>query len=251
MDRRGRRIGAKEARGPMCVRAGLGNRLHQYGYLLTSIPVVIGLLIGVVSVLTPGLWGTEASAQGEALLEGLERGPGPAKGNPDAPVTIVEFSDFQCRFCRAFWRETLPRIEEKYIRTGKVRFVYRHLAILGPPSVQAAMAAECAYDQGKFWPYHDRLFASSGLFAFTTGNLKRYAEELKLDTADFGSCLDTERPREKVERETIVGRAIGMTGTPGFLINRGRLIGAQPYEIFEEIIEDLLKGSTKDQHRKQ
>jgi protein-disulfide isomerase len=97
------------------------------------------------------------------------------------------------------------------LRTGSVRFVYRHLAILGPPSVQAAIAAECAHEQGKFWPYHDRLFASAGLFAFSESNLKRYAEELELDRGRFGACLDAERPREKVERETEVGRAIGMT----------------------------------------
>ena len=201
---------------------------------------IAGIIIPVV-IQGLGTMDSNAATQGEALLEALERGPGPSKGSPDAPVTIVEFSDFQCGYCRKFWQETLPRIEEKYIRTGKVRFVYRHLAILGAASVQAAIAAECAHEQGKFWPYHDRLFASSGLFPFSTGNLKRYAEELRLDTSQFGSCLDTERPREKVERETLVGRAIGMTGTPGFLINRGRLIGAQPYEVFEEIIEMTLQ----------
>lgn len=198
-------------------------------------------MIGLVCLLALWVSGVEAAAQADALLEALERGPGPSKGSPDAPVTIVEFSDFQCTFCKKFWRETLPRIEEKYIRSGKVRFVYRHLAILGPPSVQAAIAAECAHEQGKFWPYHDRLFASGGLFAFSTGNLKRYAEEVGLDRAQFGACLGGEAPREKVERETAVGRAIGMTGTPGFLINGGRMIGAQPYEVFEEIIETTLK----------
>ncbi len=197
--------------------------------------------IGLLCVLILGPSGAQAATQAEALLEALERGPGPSKGSPDAPVTIVEFSDFQCGFCRKFWQETLPRIEEKYVQTGKVRFVYRHLAIFGPPSVQAAMAAECAHEQGKFWSYHDRLFSSAGLFAFTTGNLKRYAEELRLDTSRFNACLDAEKPREKVEQETVIGRMIGMTGTPGFLINGGRLIGAQPYEVFEEIIDGTLK----------
>ena len=206
-------------------------------------------VIGLVATLALGTSGAEAATQADALLEALERGPGPNKGNADAPVTIVEFSDFQCSFCRKFWRETLPRIEEKYIRTGSVRFVYRHLAILGPPSVQAAIAAECAHEQGKFWPYHDRLFANAGPFALTTSNLKRYAEELELDRGRFGACLDAERPREKVERETDVGRAIGMTGTPGFLINGGRLIGAQPYEVFERIIEARLKDAGQGQPR--
>jgi len=127
--------------------------------------------------------------------------------------------------------------------------VYRHLAILGAASVQAAVAAECAHEQGKFWPYHDKLFSSAGPLAFTAGNLKRYAEELRLDTRGFNACLDTEQPRDKVERETIVGRAIGMTGTPGFLINRGRLIGAYPYEAFEEIIEAKLKEARPGRRR--
>jgi protein-disulfide isomerase len=198
-------------------------------------------MVGLVCAL--GLWSLEAqaAAQADALLEALERGPGPNKGNPDAPVTIVEFSDFQCGYCRKFWQETLPKIEERYIRTGKVRFVYRHLAILGSASVQAAVAAECAHEQGEFWSYHDKLFASAGPPAFTAGNLKRYAEELRLNTDRFNACFDTEQPRDKVERETNVGRAIGMTGTPGFLINRRRLIGAYPYEVFGEIIEKALE----------
>jgi protein-disulfide isomerase len=208
-------------------------------------------MIGLVAALTLGVSGAEAATQAEALREALERGPGPTRGNPEAPVTIVEFSDFQCSFCKKFWRETLPRIEEKYVRTGKVRFVYRHLAILGPPSVQAAIASECAHEQGKFWPYHDRLFASAGSpFGFSSSNLKRYAKDLQLDSTKFHTCLETEQPREKVERETMVGRAIGMTGTPGFLINGGRLIGAQPYEVFERIIESMLEEARKGQGRK-
>jgi protein-disulfide isomerase len=211
---------------------------------------ILGPIVGLIGLLcTLAVWPSEAATQGEALLEALERGPGPSRGIPDAPVTIVEFSDFQCGYCRKFWHETLPRIEEKYIRTGKIRFVYRHLAILGAASVQAAMAAECAHEQAQFWPYHDKLFASAGPLALTSRNLKRYAEELRLDPARFNACLDTEQPREKVERETMVGRAIGMTGTPGFLINRGRLIGAYPYEVFEEIVEGLLKEGGQRQPR--
>ena len=219
------------------------------GGRILRISHTIAEVIGLVAMLGLASGGVEAATQTEALLEALERGPGPSKGNPDAPVTLVEFSDFQCTFCKKFWRETLPRLDEKYIRTGRVRFVYRHLAILGPPSVQAAIAAECAHDQGKFWPYHDRLFASASPFAYSTGNLKRYAEELGLDTASFGSCLDAGRPREKIERETVVGRMIGMTGTPGFLINGGRMIGAQPYEVFERIIEGMLKEAGQGKSR--
>lgn len=185
--------------------------------------------------------GGELSSQAKALLDALERGPGPSKGDAAAPVTLVEFSDFQCSYCRKFWRDTLPRIEETYIRTGKVRFVYRHLALLGPPSVEAALAAECAHAQGKFWPYHDRLFASGGIFALSEGSLKGYAKELGMDAAKFSQCVGAPETRETVERETMVARAIGMTGTPAFLINGGRLIGAQPYEVFEAIFEQMLQ----------
>ncbi len=249
MGSRQRGIAAKEACETERARARRRIRLRRDGFRLVPVLVITGLLIALVCMLV--FWASEADAatQGEALLEALERGPGPSKGSPDAPVTIVEFSDFQCGYCRKFWQETLPRIEEKYIRTGKVRFVYRHLAILGAASVQAAIAAECAHEQGRFWPYHDKLFASAGPLAFSKGNLKRYAEELRLDTARFNTCVDTEQPREKIDRETMVGRAIGMTGTPGFLINRERRIGAYPYEAFEEIIEGILKEGPKGQRR--
>src|SRR5574341_1733905 len=210
-----------------------------------------GVTTLIVMIPALGAVDSKAATEAEALLEALERGPGPSRGSPNAPVTIVEFSDFQCSFCRNFWRETLPRIQEKYIQTGKVRFVYRHLAILGPPAVQAAIASECAHEQDRFWPYHDRLFSSAGLFPFTAGNLKRYAEELRLDASRFNACFDTGKPREKVEQETIIGRMVGMTGTPGFLINGGRLIGAQPFEVFEEIIQAMLKEVRKDRSRAQ
>jgi protein-disulfide isomerase len=194
-----------------------------------------------VIALAPGAEAGELSSQAKALLDALERGPGPSKGDAAAPVTLVEFSDFQCSYCRKFWRDTLPRIEEKYIRTGKVRFVYRHLALLGPPSVEAAVASECAHEQGKFWAYHDRLFATGGIFALSEGSLKRYAADLALDAAKFGQCVDAPQTQERVERETLVGRAIGMTGTPAFLINGKRMIGAQPPEVFEQIFEAMLK----------
>ncbi|MFB3820296.1 MAG: DsbA family protein [Candidatus Methylomirabilales bacterium] len=207
---------------------------------MAALPLVAGLWLAALPEVA------RAGSPGEALLEALERGPGPSKGSAGAPVTIVEFSDFQCSYCRKFWRETLPRLDEKYLQTGKARFVYRHLAILGPPSVRAAMASECAHDQGKFWPYHDRLFGTAGPLGFSADRLKRSAQELGLDTGRFNACLDGGQHREKVERETLVGRAIGITGTPGFLIRGGLLIGAQPYEVFERILEPILKDGGSD-----
>jgi len=178
----------------------------------------------------------------EELIATVERAPGPSKGPEDAPVVLVEFSDFQCTYCRKFWQETLPRIEERYIRSGKVRFLYRHLAILGEASVLAAQAAACANDQGRFWEYHDALFRTSSPLAFTTARLKRYAGQSGLDERTFSACLDSRRHAERVEAETILGRALGANGTPAFLINGQLLIGAYPFEVFEQALNASLSA---------
>lgn len=108
----------------------------------------------------------------EEILTRLTKN-GPFRGNGQAPVTLIEFSDFQCSFCRKFWQTTLPLLDKKYISTGKVRFIYRHFAVLGKPSEASAQAAECAGEQAKFWEYHDKLFTGAGSpLSFTDGKLK-------------------------------------------------------------------------------
>ncbi len=193
---------------------------------------------------------TAQSRQVEDILTLLAQGP--AKGSEGAPITIIEFSDFQCSYCRKFWKETLPRLEAEYVKPGKIRFVYRHLAILGEQSVSAGQAAECARDQGKFWEYHDKLFAGQGPFAFTAGNLKRYAKDLGLDSVVFDRCLDSGKYAQKVDAETGVGKTLGLRGTPSFFINGRPLIGAQPFEVFQLVIEEELKDakSTKSPSRR-
>lgn len=166
---------------------------------------------------------------------------GPARGAPSAPVTIIELSDFQCTFCYKFWKETLPRLEAEYVKPGKVRFVYRHLAILGRPSVAGAQAADCAGEQGKFWEYHDRLFASKGAFALNSTGLRGYAAEIGLDTAAFDRCLNSGKYLQKVKEETEMGLTLGARATPVFLINNMMLVGAHPFETFRGIIEEELR----------
>jgi len=176
-------------------------------------------------------------------------GKGPTLGNANAPVTIVEFSDFQCSFCRKFWADTLPKLKDTYIRQGKARFIYRHFAILGKFSEQAAMAAECAGEQGKFWEYHDKLFANQGGLAFTQSKLEHHARELGLKAANFKRCLTTEKYREKVEGETAVAASLGARGTPTFFVNGRLMVGAQPLEVFQAIIEEELGKSTSKTNR--
>lgn len=171
---------------------------------------------------------------------------GASKGSDKAPVTLIEFSDFQCSFCRKFWQTTLPQIEKKYISTGKVKFVYRHFAILGKHSVASAQAAECAGEQGKFWPYHDKLFASAGSpLAFTDAKLKGYAKESGLKGQEFNQCLDSGKYLKKVEGETAIAAFLGARGTPAFLLNGQLLAGAQPFEVFEAVIEKELKKTKR------
>ncbi|HJX09621.1 MAG TPA: DsbA family protein [Candidatus Binatia bacterium] len=167
---------------------------------------------------------------------------GPSRGSAKAPVTLIEFSDFRCSFCRKFWQTTLPLLDKKYISTGKVKFIYRHFAVLGKPSEVAAQAAECAGEQGKFWEYHDKLFASAGSpLAFTDGKLKSYAKELGLKSQVFNQCVDSGKHLKKVEGETAIGAFLGARGTPAFFLNGQMLVGAQPFEVFESLIEEELK----------
>jgi len=171
-------------------------------------------------------------------------------GLPNAPVTIVELSDFQCSFCRKFWLETLPRLKETYIKNGQVRFAYQHFALLGEHSFAAAKAAECAREQQKFWPYHDQLFQSQGGLAFTNAKLKRYAQQLGLDVGAFAQCLDSRKYQQKVEDETKRGLQLGARGTPTFLLNGRLLVGAQPFQVFQAGIEEALANASTQNPRR-
>jgi protein-disulfide isomerase len=163
-------------------------------------------------------------------------------GSASAPVTVIEFSDFQCGFCKRFWVDTLPKLKEAYIDTGKARFVYRHFAILGKHSEQAALASECAAEQGKFWEYHDQLFKNQGGLAFTEAKLKQYARDIGLNAGAFGTCLETGKYKEKVERETLAAANLGGRGTPFFVVNQHLLVGAQPYVVFQKMVDEELKS---------
>lgn len=176
------------------------------------------------------------------------------KGAPDAPITIIEFSDFQCPYCGKFGVETAPKIDENYVETGKVRVGYRHTPYQGEGSLLAAEASECAAEQEAFWPYHDRLverLAVEGKRDFSAENLKAFAAEIdsaeegvEIDSEQFNQCLDERKYSEMVMAELENSHSIlGVSGTPTFLINGTRLVGAQPYEAFEQVIESHLNGA--------
>lgn len=192
----------------------------------------------------PPVNGGEPGGVAPNLIADIVQTGGHSKGAADAPVVIVEYSDFQCPFCTRHWREVAPRLEEAYIKSGQVRFVYKHFTVKGPDSVSAALAAECAAASGqdKFWAYHDLLFSRSGQVAFNADNLKAFAAELQLDTAAFNECFDTQKYLQVVQANNAEAQQMGVGGTPGFFINGTPVAGAQPFEVFQQAIEAELAG---------
>lgn len=161
------------------------------------------------------------------------------KGNADAPVTIVEFSDYECPFCARFYKETYGQIEENYINTGKVKLIFRDFPLSFHQNAQkAAEAAECAGDQNKYYEMHNLLFGSGVVGGVTT--FKQYAKDLGLDTNTFNTCLDSGKYVEEIKKDMSDGQAAGITGTPGFIINGVAIKGAQPYSVFKTAIDQAL-----------
>jgi protein-disulfide isomerase len=172
----------------------------------------------------------------------------PVLGDAKAKVLIIEFGDYQCPSCRMFWREVEPRLKKDYIDTGKVKLVFRDFPIvqIHPEAMLAAMAADCAGDQNKYWQYHDKVFreqdkGEDGLVRFKAADLKKWAKDTGLDTTAFNACLDSERYKDEVAKDKADGDAVGIPGTPMFFINGQVVGGAQPYPVFKKIIDEELK----------
>lgn len=161
------------------------------------------------------------------------------KGDVDAPVVIVEFSDYECPFCTRFYEQTLSQIEKEYIDTGKVKFVYRDFPLgFHTQAQKAAEAAECAGEQDKYYDMHDKLFDNG--VAGGVDSFKQFASEIGLNTGDFNDCLDSGEMADEVAKDMRDGQAAGVTGTPGFIINGQLVSGAQPFSAFKQVIDAAL-----------
>ncbi|NJN93319.1 MAG: DsbA family protein [Anaerolineales bacterium] len=177
----------------------------------------------------------------QAVMLAVIAGARHFQGDENAPITLIEFGDFNCGYCAKWTQETLPLIDEKYIKTGKVRMAYVHYPILGDDSMTAAEGAECAAQQDKFWDYHNTLYANRGV-GFTPANLTQLATDLGLDKATFEQCLANFSDRTSLEEDIRLAQVMGVRGTPAFLVNGVPLAGAYPYEDFERVIEGVLAG---------
>lgn len=167
----------------------------------------------------------------------------PAHGPVDAPVVMIEFSDFNCPYCGRFARETLPLLRENY--EDRIRFVYRDYPILGDSSFQAAIAAECANDQGAFWEFHDLLFENQR--GFNQAMFIRFGEELGLNIEQFTTCQNDPAIRDEIGGDYTEANRLRVSGTPTFFINGRRVVGAQPYEVFQSAIDEELAAAAETQ----
>lgn len=215
-------------------------RSYVYAILL-PLAFLMGLATGYL------FWGKKTSSPAVEPTEVVEATPqrydvsvddDPYLGPEDAPVVIIEFSDFNCGFCSKWYQESLTPILSMY--PEQIRFVYRDYPLLSESSVTASKAAQCAHEQDAFWDFHDALFTRD-----EPKNLETYlslAEEFNLDIENFEECYQSDRTMEEIENDARYAAGLGIRGTPMFFINGIPVVGAQPLESFTAIIEDELNN---------
>jgi protein-disulfide isomerase len=170
-----------------------------------------------------------------------------AEGDPDAPITVIEFSDYGCPFCRRYVGTTYPIIKQEYIDTGKIYYVFKDFPIaqLHPQAHIASEAAECSGEQGKYWVMHDTLFSAPSEWDTTEATAREvfavYAERIGLDTPRFDDCMAQGRYRAGISSNMAEGRRMGVTGTPTFIVNGKLLVGAQTAEVFQRVLDREIK----------
>jgi protein-disulfide isomerase len=233
----------------------------NFNYLLTILLLINTLAVGALLIKVTHLQKlvvsgnlaaaptAQAPAQGnQAPAPGakvdVSAGKFPLLGKSDAKVTIIEFADFRCPFCEKFFTDTASQIIKDYVDTGKVKYAFRNYAFLGPASVVAANAAECANEQGQFWKMHEYFYknqpSESDTSMYTVDNLTKIAGQLGIDTNKFNSCLSANKYDKNASADLADGQKAGVTGTPTVFINGISVVGAQPYSAFKTIIDQEL-----------
>jgi len=186
----------------------------------------------------PSLSVTSSNINIEAL-----KGFNPPLGNPDAPVKIIEFSDFQCPFCKKLHFEVFKEVKKDYIDKGLAVWYYRDFAILGEESINASLASRCAREQGKYWEYVDLLFLNQGekgVGSFSKENLISFAKSLNLDIEKFKECLESKKYLNEIQEDINAAINLKVRGTPFVIINNDIIEGAYPYETFQKTINKYL-----------
>ena len=225
-------------------------KIKQNSYLIPAAILIAGALIaGSVFYSNRNPGDQTANPIGTSKVE-VSADDDPFLGPENAKVVIIEFSDYQCPFCRSFWRGALNQIKSEYIDSGKsVKFVYRDfpLTSLHPMAVKYAEAAECAQDQGRYFEMHDKIFQEqdkSGqgtISAYGVDDVKRWALEIGLNGSEFNQCLDSGRYTDEVRQDFEDGSKAGADGTPTVFINGRIVVGSQQFEVFKQIIDSELE----------
>ena len=209
---------------------------------LLTIPVLIGVLVGLLmsSMAEP------EQSHTQIVPSKLIKNGSPILGDSNAPITILEWGDYQCTYCYKFHQNTLNVINEDFVKDGKVRIVFKDFPLNGPDSQLAAQASYCAEDQGKYWEYHDELYKNWGgerTGWITRDSLERFANTVHLDITEFNECLDSEKYHQRVTELHEFGKEIGIDATPSFLIFNDEKIfkirGNQPLEVFLKTFDEL------------
>ena len=212
----------------------------KYYYFL--IPILIGIVAGSFLVLYQ-----PQNVDSKILTESnlIENGS-PVLGDSNAPITILEWGDYQCTYCYKFHQNTLEVINEEFIKTGKVKIIFKDYPLNGPDSKLAAEASYCAQDQQKYWEYHNELYDNWGgerTGWITRESLTKFAESTELNISEFNKCLDDHKYQNKVDSLYNFGKEIGIDATPSFLVfNNEKIIkirGNQPLEVFLKTFDEL------------
>jgi protein-disulfide isomerase len=217
---------------------------------IAIVAAVVGISLstsGTPDRMASNMEGQKTETESNSVLD-MFSGGSPILGSPDAPLTMVEFGDYQCMNCNRYFRNTEHLVLQNYVENGKLKIIFVDFAFIGPDSLPAAQAAHCANDQGKYWEYHDETYSNWN--GENTGwasvhNLKMFASNIGLDQDSFNQCLDSDKYAKKVKANTELGRKIGVTGTPTFFIfdsedEAVKIVGAQPYSSFENVMDSKL-----------
>ena len=213
--------------------------MKKYYFL---IPIIIGIIAGLIVVTST----MNDDNSNTLTISKLSENGSPIMGDPNAPITILEWGDYQCTFCFKFHQNTLSIINEEFVKTGKVKIIFKDFPLNGPDSKLAAEASYCAHDQDKYWEYHDQLYknwAGERTGWITREALSKFAESINLDMEKFNKCLDENKYKNKINSIYEFGNEIGVDATPSFLVfNDERIIkirGNQPLEVFLKTFEEL------------
>lgn len=212
--------------------------------------ITVAVVIGAIAIFASTQFGSETVNLDMGRTHGtVSTAMGsPILGNPSAPITIVEFGDYQCERCYQWFHTTKPALVKDYIDTGKANLIFVDMALLGRDSPIAAQATYCAEDQGRYWEFHDMLYNSQEHIDNGWANserLKAFAFSLDFDMELFSSCLDSGKYSKRVQYNISEARKNGATGTPTFFIvnsdgEQQKISGAQPYSVFKSVIDSMV-----------